>query len=249
MLAYRRTLTLVDVINLKKECSSSNLQVAALSGAMLKLQGSVIQQFHLYRLSSGAFSPVQEEPVRCIDPWMLREGEDRHATRSSGTGQSQFAPREQELPKRRSSIAITSSYPRLGSNDVVETLCDHHERARFPKRKKSPSFPKISSILETLLDHVRHKIIKAKWSKDLHEFGSDQMLPVAEFEAIRKDLDHRRAELGTRYVRYLACVAERPCWAIVRPRPSVPPALLTGPLWYCIDGVGALYGLWGDGWG
>ena len=224
------------MINLKKECSSSNPQVAALSGAMLRLQNSVIQQFHLYRLSSGKLSPVQEEPIKCIDPWVLRGSGNQYDGRPPETGQPELRQRGGERPlKRRSSIAVTGSYPKLRDGAIVGVSRDLNERVKCPKRKRPLSLPKISPILEAPLNHVRQKIIKAKWSKDLHEFSSDQMLPTAEFEAIREDLDYRRAELGTKCIKYLACAAERPCWAIVRSLALI--VFLIVPPSHFIDGV------------
>lgn len=205
------------MINLKRECTSSNPQVAALSEAMLKLQDSVLQQFRLYCLSNGKLSPYQEEPVKCINPWVLQEGgEGRSADLVPEAGTPPALRRSKVALNRRSSIAITRSYSMLEASGALRDPCGRQDQVERPKRRRPLSFPRISPVLEGLLDHVRQKIIRAKWSKDLHEFSSDQMLPVAEFAAIRDDLNHRHAELSSKYIKYLACAAERPCWAIVR---------------------------------
>lgn len=184
---------------------------------MLRLQDSVLQQFRLYYLSSGRFSSYQEEPVKCIEPWVLQEeGRDRKADPVPGAGPSSALQKNKVLLKRRSSVAITGSYSTLEAGEALKESWGLQEQIGHFKRKKPLSFPQISPVLESLLDHVRQKIIRAKWSKDLHEFSSDQMLSVSEFAAIRKDLDYRRAELSSKYIKYLACAAERPCWAIVR---------------------------------
>lgn len=71
------------------------------------------------------------------------------------------------------------------------------------------------SITERLLENIRFKISKAKWSRDLQEFTSDYALLPNLFDEIKIRMNDAARSIGKRWMRFLASSPRRPCWAIV----------------------------------
>ncbi|PJF19810.1 hypothetical protein PSACC_00364 [Paramicrosporidium saccamoebae] len=69
-------------------------------------------------------------------------------------------------------------------------------------------------ILERLLENIRFKISKAKWTRDLQEFVTDYSLNSAQFSIIHKSMLKASRGLGRRWMRDLSNSPQRPCWGI-----------------------------------
>lgn len=116
-----------------------------------------------------------------------------------------------ESPRRKSALAtLESSNTRITMEQLFEET-EPISAELIPTLEHSEE----CDILERLLERIRIKITKAKWTRDLQEFTVDNTLSASSFENVKKTMNLAISTAGKRWIRSLSNSVRRPCWGIL----------------------------------